>query len=289
MNILNIIQQQDFSVVLFFTAILGLSVGSFLNVVIYRLPIMLQREWIAQAKEILGQDTAEPSDRFNLALPSSHCPHCRHTLGILENVPIISYLFLRGQCAQCKGKISIRYPLVELFCCLSSLSVVWHYGITIQACYVLLLTWGLIVLSMIDFDEQILPDQIIFPLLWLGLIGSVYAVFIEPTSAILGAALGYLALWTVAMVYQIVSGREGMGMGDCKLLSLFGAWLGWKLLPIVIVMASFVGAIVGIVMIMFFKNERHTPIPFGPYLAGAGWVCLLWGEQILVWYISLLS
>lgn len=272
---------------LFFSALLlGLLIGSFLNVLIYRLPIMLQRDWQAQAREILELPESPPSESFNLILPNSRCPHCSHEIKPWENIPLISYAFLRGKCSSCKTHISLRYPLVELACGLLSAYVAWHFGFTGQAGAMLLLTWGLLAMSLIDADHQLLPDALVLPLLWLGLIVNQFGLFVTPTEALWGAIAGYLSLWSVYWLFKLVTGKEGMGHGDFKLLAMLGAWGGWQILPLTILLSSLVGAVLGLIMLRLRNAETSTPIPFGPYLAIAGWIALLWGEQITASYLQ---
>ncbi|SCZ50362.1 prepilin peptidase [Thiohalomonas denitrificans] len=266
--------------------ILGLAVGSFLNVVIYRLPVMMERAWKQHCQELVGE-TGAPADSepFNLARPASRCPHCGHSIGPLENIPLFSYLFQKGRCRHCQGPISARYPAVELTTAILSAVTAWHFGFGWQAGFALLLTWGLVALTFIDLDHQLLPDDITLPLLWLGLLLSLAGVFVPPTTAIIGAAAGYLSLWSVYQLFRLATGKEGMGYGDFKLLGLLGAWLGWQSLPVIIILSSVVGAAVGIGLILFRGHERGTPIPFGPYLAAAGWLALLWGEDLTRAYL----
>lgn len=269
--------------------VIGLMVGSFLNVVIYRLPVMMKRDWAKECKEFLqieSSDRQEPDEPFNLALPLSHCPNCKTPIKFYQNIPVISYLFLRGRCANCGIHISLRYPVIEAFTALSSVLVAWHFGFTPQTLFALVLTWSLIVLSFIDIDHQLLPDSITQPLLWLGIFLSLFGLFTNAHTSIIGAIAGYLALWTVYHLFKLVTGKEGMGYGDFKLLALFGAWLGWQYLPMIIFLSSVVGAIVGISLIIFVKHDRNTPIPFGPYLAAAGWIALLLGDEINKLYLS---
>lgn len=278
----------------------SLLVGSFLNVVIHRLPIMVERDWKAQAKEILGCDSqtcpkceAAPADTYNLVVPRSACPNCKAPITALQNVPVISYLLLRGKCAKCSAKISIRYPLVELLTGILSAAVAWKFGVSWYTFAALLLTWVLIALSVIDFDTQYLHDDLTLPLMWLGLIASLGAHIpslqfpVDPVASILGAAGGYLSLWTVAVLFQWIAKKEGMGPGDFKLLAALGAWLGWKMLPVIILLSAFVGSIVGISMILFLGRDKDIPIPFGPYLAAAGWIALMWGTPIVESYFRM--
>ncbi|MBK3881812.1 MULTISPECIES: A24 family peptidase [Stutzerimonas stutzeri subgroup] len=266
-------------------ALLGLLIGSFLNVVIYRLPIMMQREWRAQALEYLECPPEQISERFNLLLPSSRCPHCDHQIRSWENIPLVSWLALRGKCSSCHAPISSRYPLVELACGLLSGYVAWHFGFTWQAGAMLLLTWGLVAMSMIDIDHQLLPDSLVLPLLWLGLILNNFGLFVSLESALWGAVAGYLSLWSVYWLFKLVTGKEGMGYGDFKLLAMLGAWGGGQVLPLTILLSSVVGAVLGTILLRVQRAESSTPIPFGPYLAIAGWIALLWGDRITESYL----
>ncbi|MBA1276927.1 MULTISPECIES: prepilin peptidase [Pseudomonadaceae] len=265
--------------------VLGLLVGSFLNVVIHRLPIMMQRDWRAQAREFL-ELPGEPATTFNLILPHSHCPHCDHEIRPWENIPLVSWLALRGKCSSCKAPISKRYPLVELACGLLSGYVAWHFGFTWQAGAMLLLTWGLLAMSMIDVDHKLLPDSLVLPLLWLGLLVNLFGLFATLPDAVWGAVAGYLSLWSVYWLFKLVTGKEGMGYGDFKLLAMLGAWGGWQVLPLTILLSSVVGAVLGTIMLRVQKADSGTAIPFGPYLAIAGWVALLWGDQITSSYLQ---
>jgi leader peptidase (prepilin peptidase) / N-methyltransferase len=266
--------------------IIGLMVGSFLNVVIYRLPIMMQRNWRQECTEYLQLEQQSQTDEpFNLSRPLSSCPNCKTPIKPYQNIPIISYLFLKGRCAHCDHPISLRYPLIEALTAISSALVAWHFGGTAEALFALLLTWSLIALSFIDIDCQLLPDSITLPALWLGLFLSLFSLFTDAHSSIIGAIAGYLSLWTVYHLFKMATGKEGMGFGDFKLLALFGAWLGWQYLPLIILLSSLVGAIIGIAMIIFVKRDHTIPIPFGPYLAAAGWIALLWGHDINQLYL----
>nr|WP_298135824.1 A24 family peptidase [uncultured Pseudomonas sp.] len=266
--------------------ILGLLIGSFLNVVIYRLPKMLQRDWQEQAREVLELPAQPRGETFNLVLPNSKCPHCKHEIRPWENIPVISYLFLRGKCSSCKTSISKRYPLVELSCGLLSAYVAWHFGFGLQAGGMLLLTWGLLAMSLIDADHQLLPDMLVLPLLWLGLIANYFGLYTSLGDALWGAIAGYLSLWSVYWLFKLVTGKEGMGFGDFKLLAMLGAWGGWQVLPLTILLSSLVGAVLGLIMLRLRNAETSTPIPFGPYLALAGWIALLWGDQITSSYLQ---
>ncbi len=267
-------------------SVFGLVVGSFLNVVIYRLPVMLERDWRAQCAEFLNTPNASPpQEKFNLATPRSKCPQCNHPIRAYENIPVLSYVLLRGRSSACSAKISSRYPIIELATGILSAAVAWRYDYSVAAACALLLSYALITLTMIDFDHQLLPDNITLPFLWLGLLLSVFGIFTDMQSSIIGAVAGYLILWTVYQVFKWVTGKEGMGYGDFKLLALLGAWLGWQALPAIILLSSLVGAVVGIALIVFARRDRRIPIPFGPYLAAAGWIYLLWGTQLNAAYL----
>lgn len=272
------------------TALLGLIVGSFLNVVIYRLPIMLERLWQQQCEELGRQATAESpqGEPFNLVYPGSRCQHCRHAIRALENIPVLSFLWLRGKCAACGKAISWRYPTIELITGILSLAVAWRLGLSPTALAALFLTWTLIALTFIDYDRQILPDDITLPLLWAGLLLNTFGLFVPLSSAVIGTAAGYGSLWLVYQIFRLVTGKEGMGFGDFKLFAALGAWLGWQQLPLIILLSSFVGAVVGIVFIAFFGRDRRLPIPFGPFLCVAGWIALMWGDNITRAYLQIL-
>lgn len=272
-------------------ALSGLVVGSFLNVVIHRLPIMLEREWRRDCQQFLGQDTetsvpAETESSWNLIWPGSHCPHCAKTLAVHENIPVLSYLWLRGRCSACHAAISPRYPAVELLSALLSAVVAHRFGPEVQVLPALALTWSLLALSFIDAEHQLLPDVITLPMLWLGLLLSVFRVFTDSTAAILGAVAGYLSLWLVYQLFKWLTGREGMGHGDFKLLALLGAWLGWAHLPQIILLSSLVGAVAGLTLIALTRRDHRQPIPYGPYLAAAGWIALIWGDWINATYLG---
>jgi leader peptidase (prepilin peptidase)/N-methyltransferase len=266
--------------------ILGLLVGSFLNVLIYRLPIMMERDWQAQSREMLKLPAEPASETFNLILPHSRCPHCAHQIRPWENLPVVSYLFLGGKCSSCKAPISKRYPLVELTCGLLSGYVAWHFGFGWPAAAMLVLSWGLLAMSLIDVDHQLLPDDLVLPLLWLGLIVNSFGLFTTLGDALWGAVAGYLVLWSVYWLFKLITGKEGMGHGDFKLLAMLGAWGGWQILPLTILLSSLVGAILGLILLRLRNVETSTPIPFGPYLAIAGWIALLWGGQITDSYLQ---
>ena len=268
--------------------ILGLLVGSFLNVVIHRLPRMLEREWQAQCAELNGKPM-EPLPAYNLVKPGSACPHCGHKIGPLENVPILSYLILGGKCKSCGAPISARYPTVEALSGMLSAYAAWHFGFGAAGLGALVLIWALIALTFIDLDTQLLPDGITMPLLWLGLLFNLAGAYTELRSAVIGAAAGYLALWSVYWLFKLATGKEGMGYGDFKLLGALGAWLGWQMLPLIILLSSAVGAVIGIVLIVVARHGRNVPIPFGPYLAGGGLIALLWGQALTHGYLQLFA
>ena len=277
------------------TLVLGLLVGSFLNVVIYRLPKMMEHDWQAQCRDFLindGNITSLPAqdlkqEPFNLMVPVSRCPHCGHKIRPWENIPIISYLFLRGKCSSCKAGISARYPIIELVSGLLSVAVIYYVGINWSGLAALVFTWSLIALTMIDVDAYLLPDDITLPLLWLGLIANSFGAFTDLPSALWGAIAGYLVLWSVYKLFKLVTGKEGMGYGDFKLLSALGAWMGWQMLPQIILLSSLVGAVIGISMIVIRGRDKNIPIPFGPYLAIAGWIAFVWGDTINQSYLKL--
>lgn len=266
--------------------LLGLLVGSFLNVVIYRLPIMMQREWDAQFAE-LNEHKPEQLDSFNLSTPRSRCPHCQHAITAIENIPVISYLFLKGKCRDCMAPISPRYPTIELISGLMSLAVAWHFGLSWACLGALLLTWSLIALTFIDLDHQLLPDKITLPLVWFGIFFNLFTVYTDVVTSVIGAMAGYLSLWSIYHLFRLITGKEGMGYGDFKLLAVLGAWMGWQFLPVIVLLSSLVGAVVGISLMLIKKHQRDIPIPFGPYLAAAGWIALIWGEQLNRGYLNL--
>lgn len=267
---------------------LGLVVGSFLNVVIYRLPIMMEREWQQQCAELRGEP-ATLFPVFNLATPRSACPSCNHAISAWENVPVLSYLYLRGKCNNCGTAISARYPLIEACAGVICAYAGWHFGFGTMAIASLLLIWALVALTAIDFDTQLLPDSITMPLLWMGLAFNLFGTFTSLPSAVLGAMFGYLILWSIYWLFKLFTGKEGMGYGDFKLLAALGAWLGWQMLPLVLLLSSVVGAVVGIALIIGLKRGRDIPIPFGPYLAGGGLIALFWGKDLTQSYLQLLA
>jgi leader peptidase (prepilin peptidase)/N-methyltransferase len=276
-----------------FIFVLSLLVGSFLNVVIYRLPVMMENSWKAEIEEYSAcqnstNDTSvvnKPIEKqvFNLVKPDSTCPKCQHKIRSWENVPVISWMCLRGKCSQCKNPISVRYPLVELATGLLSALVAWHFGFGLAGFAAVLATWLLIAMTFIDLDTMLLPDQLTLSLLWIGLLISVDAPFVSTQDAIVGAAVGYLCLWSLYWAFKLLTGKEGMGYGDFKLLAAIGAWVGWQHLPVVVLLSSFVGAIVGITLLSIQGKDKSQPIPFGPYLATAGWLTLLYGD----WFVEL--
>ena len=265
--------------------IFGLLAGSFLNVVIHRIPIMMQRESANYVAEESGQPLPH-ADRYNLSVPRSACPACGHKITALENVPVLSYLALRGKCSACKTPISARYPAIELLTGILSGILIWHFGSGVAGLTTLALSYFLIALCFIDADTTLLPDDLTLPLLWLGLLLNLDGTFVPLSEAVIGAAAGYLSLWSIYWLFKLATGKEGMGYGDFKLLAALGAWLGWKMLPVIIFMSSLVGAVVGIALIVIARRGRHIPIPFGPYLAAAGWLTLLYGRDIVRFYFE---
>lgn len=278
-----------------FVAIFSLAIGSFLNVVIHRLPVMMQTAWRQQCTEFLADesgatDTAtkeQEKEKYNLLVPRSACPKCGHQITALENIPVLSYLWLKGRCAGCQTPISKRYPVIEIMTALLSVIVAWQFGFSWQCLAALCLTWALIALSVIDFDHKLLPDDITLSFLWIGILLNLFGLFTDTTSSIIGAIAGYLSLWSVYWAFKLLTGKEGMGYGDFKLLAMLGAWMGWQSLPGIVLLSSFVGAIIGIALIVFRGRDKNIPIPFGPYLAIAGWIYLLWGDQITQLYFSI--
>jgi len=265
--------------------VLGLLVGSFLNVVIYRLPVMMQRSWDREIAEVQGQPIKVHTP-FNLIKPDSTCPHCGHAIRAWENIPVISYLFLKGRCSSCKTPISTRYPIIEAVAAGLSGIVAWKFGVSLETAALLAFFWSLIALTMIDVDHQLLPDSITLSLLWLGLLLNLDGLFVSINNAVIGAVAGYLSLWSVYWAFKLLTGKEGMGYGDFKLFAAFGAWFGWMALPLIILLSSLVGAVVGIIMIAVMGRDRQIPIPFGPYLCGAALVYVFWGDAIMNWYLG---
>lgn len=272
-------------------AVFGLLAGSFLNVVILRLPQMMEQEWGARCRAFLhdrGETVAsgEAGPPLNLIYPASSCPHCGHRIRVWENIPILSWLCLRGRCSNCKAPISIQYPLVEAAAALLAALVAWRFGFGWPAAAAMLLSWGLLALSVIDLRNQLLPDSITLPFLWLGLLLNTGSLFTSPASAVAGAAAGYLLLWGIYHLFRLLTGKEGMGYGDFKLLAMIGAWLGWQMLPLTVLVAAGLGAGAGILLIALRGHARHIPLPFGPWLAIAGWLGLMWGEEINRLYLQ---
>ena len=274
----------------------GLIIGSFLNVVILRFPQQLKNSWRRESEDFLGLtgDAAAGSapestgheEELSLSAPASRCHNCGVAIKPWHNIPVISYVFLRGKCKACSVPISIQYPLVELFSALATAFIVFQFGVSLVAAYCLMFTWVLIALTGIDFREQLLPDQITLPLMWLGLFANLNGTFVPLNEAVIGALAGYLSLWSVFWLFKLVTGKEGMGYGDFKLLAALGAWMGWQMLPLIIILSTFVGALVGVVGLLMSTRERQVPMAFGPFLAMAGWIALIWGDKILGWYFS---
>ena len=282
MEILSLLNQSP-ALALAVALIAGLCVGSFLNVVIVRVPRMMELEWQQQAAELRGEQPAATAP-FNLVTPRSHCPGCGHAIGLLENVPLLSWLFLRGRCSSCGMRIPARYPLVEALTGVLSLIAIWRFGPTAAGAGALLLGFFLVALTFIDLDTQLLPDDMTLSLLWLGLLFNLWGVFAPLESAVIGAIAGYLVLWSIYWLFRLVTGKEGMGYGDFKLLAALGAWFGWQALPAIILLSSIVGATVGIALMIFRRHGREVPIPFGPYLAGAGLLALYFGQPLSRWF-----
>jgi leader peptidase (prepilin peptidase) / N-methyltransferase len=260
--------------------IFGLVCGSFINVVIYRMPIMLRNSWEKECADFLNQTMPQPTTHFNLLVPRSQCPTCKTPIPFWHNIPLLSYSLLRGKCYKCKTKISWRYPLVEMLSCLAAIFIAYKFGITWQTAALLILTFALLSLIFIDLDWQLLPDEILLPLLWLGLLVNTKELFITPTDAIVGATVGYLSLWTIALLFKLVRKIDGMGHGDFKLLALFGAWFGWQSLPILLLIAAFFGSCIGLTIILRHHKSLQTKIPFGPFIAISGWLMIFWGQEI---------
>lgn len=277
--------------------VIALLVGSFLNVVIYRMPIMMERGWREQCTALSASPASElPEGRFDLMAPRSRCPSCGHRITAMQNIPVLSYVLLGGKCAGCGSRIPARYPVIELLTGILTGVVAWRFGFGWEAAAAIAMTWALVAISVIDIDHQYIYDNMVLPLVWAGLVLSLWhpmtgagTLFIEPKAAIAGALAGYLSLWSVYHLYRLITGKKGMGYGDFKLLAALGAWLGWTMLPLIILMSAVVGAVTGVLMIAFKQHERSVPIPFGPYLAAAGWIAMLWGEQIVNWYLDYMS
>jgi leader peptidase (prepilin peptidase)/N-methyltransferase len=267
--------------------IFSLAIGSFLNVVIYRLPVVLDRTWRRDCEEITATPAPEESERFNLVVPRSRCPHCGHEIRAWENIPVISYFLLGGKCSECKAPISFRYPVIESLTAILSTITALQLGPNMAGLAGVLLVWGLIALAFIDFDHQLLPDIIVLPGLWVGLLLNTQGLFTNLESAVYGAVAGYVSLWLVYQLFKLVTGKEGMGFGDFKLFALFGAWLGWQQLPLIILLSSLAGAVLGLAMIVIAGRDKQLPMPFGPFLCIAGWIALLWGKDIVSGYLHL--
>lgn len=263
----------------------GLLIGSFLNVVIYRLPIILDRLWQQRAQLTLEMELDDTNEAFSLSTPRSHCPSCNYKIKVWENIPVLSYLLLGGKCSSCQATISVRYPIVELLTAGLSISVAWSFGVTAATLTGLIFIWALIPLALIDYDHQILPDAITLPFLWLGLLVNSYGVFTDLHSAVIGAIAGYGSLWLVYQAFKLLTKKEGMGFGDFKLFAMLGAWLGWQLLPLTILLAAFSGAVIGGIYLSLSKHGRDHPIPFGPFLCVAAWVALIWGHDLVQAYL----
>jgi len=276
------------AIFIFSMTMLGLCIGSFLNVVIYRLPKMMQQDWHEQCCELLDikNENVTEQQKVNLIFPGSSCPSCQHKITALENIPVISYLFLKGRCSSCKVKISLQYPIIEMFTGLATAYIAWHFGFSLQTLFAVLFTWALICLSMIDLEHSFLPDDITLPFMWLGLACNIFGIFTDIYSSLIGAMLGYSILWIIFISFKTVTGKEGMGYGDFKLLALLGAWMGWQYLPLIILLSSITASIIGLAMIIFKGRDKAAAFPFGPYLAIAGWITLIWGKELTGLYPS---
>ncbi|HIQ14954.1 MAG TPA: prepilin peptidase [Leucothrix sp.] len=270
----------------FFLIVVGLFsllIGSFLNAAIYRIPIMLQQSWREECEELFGGESEQstPKEKFNLMVPRSQCPSCGHMITALENIPVLSYLFLGGKCSSCKNKISIQYPVLEILTTLVSVFVAWNFGFGWQTLAALLFTWVLILLSMIDAKTMLLPDNLTLPLMWFGIAVNYHGLFVDLQSSVLGAMFGYLSLWSLFHLFKLITGKDGMGYGDFKILAAIGAWGGWQILPFTVFAASTLGAIIGILLIVIQRNKESQPIPFGPWLALAGFIGFIWRDEII--------
>ncbi|MFK5893455.1 MAG: A24 family peptidase [Pseudomonadota bacterium] len=285
MELFRLFFAENTQALLIISGILGLVVGSFLNVVIYRLPVIMVHGWREQCADYLDCPEKKPENKaISLSIPGSHCPNCGHTIRVWENIPVLSYLFQRGRCTSCKQKISWRYPAIELLSAALSVGLAWKFGFSLLLLSALLLNWSLLTLTFIDLDEQLLPDQITLPLLWLGVLLNIFSFYTPLESSIIGAVAGYLILWSVYWVFKLFTGKEGMGYGDFKLLAALGAWFGWQALPLLLLIASISGSILGLLFILVYHQDRKKPIPFGPYLALAGWIVLFGGESMMLQY-----
>jgi leader peptidase (prepilin peptidase)/N-methyltransferase len=286
MDTLNFIADTP-AVFLAIVAFMSLFIGSFLNVVVHRLPRMMEREWSEECRVYLGLKPHNEPDKLSLCLPASHCPHCKHAIRPWHNIPVLSYVFLMGKCAFCKARISPRYPLVELITCLMSVYVAWRFGYSWQTLTALLFTWSCIALTFIDIDHHLLPDQLTLSLLWLGLFASLFNVFISSQDAIIGAMTGYILFATIQGIFGYATGKTGIGQGDYKLLAAFGAFVGWKLLPLIVMIASVCGITFTLIQMIIQRSFKSVPLPFGPYLAVAAWIALLWGNDMMQYYLSI--
>ncbi|MCK5895164.1 MAG: prepilin peptidase [Cocleimonas sp.] len=284
MDLINLLQQ-DTTFFLIFTGIFSLIIGSFLNAAIYRIPVMMQNEWHQECQELLHSKAVEATGsnkKFNLMTPRSTCPNCGHMITALENIPVLSYLFLRGKCSSCKTGISLQYPLIEMFTALFSVCVAWKFGFTWQTLAALVLLWTLITLSIIDAQTMLLPDNLTLPLMWIGIAVNYQHLFIDLKSSILGAMVGYLSLWSIFHLFRLVTGKDGMGYGDFKILAALGAWGGWQILPLTIFIASLFGAIFGMIWMMIKHDRETNMIPFGPWLASAGFIMFIWRDDVIL-------
>jgi leader peptidase (prepilin peptidase)/N-methyltransferase len=288
MDINNLITNHH-QIFLIFTAIIGFIIGSFLNVVIYRLPIIIHNEFAKDCYDYFNKETPIKDRIFNLLAPRSRCPNCETTILWWQNIPLLSYIILRGKCKNCSNPISWRYPIVEILTAIATVLVIIHFGVTAKAFAALILTWGLIAVTFIDFEKQLLPDTITIPLIWLGLLINTMHIFIRPDQAIIGAICGYIFLWLVAKSFKLIRKIDGMGNGDFKLFSAFGAWFGWQMLPVIILAASLLGIIIGFFLILVKKQEFSKPMPFGPYIAITGWLALFWGQPATNWFNTVIS
>lgn len=280
------ILRTDHALLLSLVALLGLMIGSFLNVAVHRLPLMMERQWRRECHEFLSLPPPAEEESFNLFTPRSRCPQCRQTIHARENIPLLSFLLQKGRCRHCGAAISCRYPLIEALTAAVSVAVVWHFGWSEQALFALPFSWTLLGLAFIDFDSQLLPDSITQPLLWAGLLLNNQSVYVDWQSSLYGAVAGYLTLWAVYHLFRLATGKEGMGHGDFKLLAALGAWLGWQTLPLIVLLSSLAGAVLGLTLIGIGLRSREQPMPFGPYLAIAGWIALLWGDAVLTAWLG---
>lgn len=287
MNLNTLIQAFEQSDIFFFTAVFvfSLLIGSFLNVVIYRLPKMLEKNWRAECEILLEHKPSEDTQVFNLVQPASTCPHCQHKIKPWFNIPLIGWLILKGRCAQCSQPISVRYPLIELFTGLLSLVAAWQMGVTLETLWALIFTFALVCLFFIDMDTMLLPDEITMPLLWLGLLVNISGTFVGLSDAVIGAVVGYMSLWSIFWLFKLVTGKEGMGYGDFKLLAALGAWMGWQALIPIILISSIVGAVLGIIILKLQRKDAQQAMPFGPYLALAGWIAFYWRDDLTYYYL----